>query len=302
VYRRLRASGRLTMRVKAVPEYQRFTRPSDHAKSMAELATTLHEALAAVDVGDDWLRQEGITVSVGGTCASGNMPWPTTYLDAFGHETNGQWSVPHEAVEQAVAFCGRRGLRLNVCAMGPAEHDALLDLVERHGVRDGIVQHGALMPLAHARRWAAAGFRQTVCCGFTWGKGDVYRRAFGSEVIADLNPLRRLIDEGIELAASTDWGPKNPWEQMWLAQTHLLGHSGIRNDGPDQVVTRAEALEMWTSGGAAVLDWPDLGRLRIGNYADLVVVDRDPLGCELDDLPAVQVLMTTTDGRLVPGS
>jgi hypothetical protein len=121
-------------------------------------------------------------------------------------------------------------------------------------------------------------------------------------VIADLNPLRRLIDEGIELAASTDWGPKNPWEQMWLAQTHLLGHSGIRNDGPDQVVTRAEALEMWTSGGAAVLDWPDLGRLRIGNYADLVVVDRDPLGCELDDLPAVQVLMTTTDGRLVPGS
>ena len=41
VYRRLRDTGRLTMRVKAVPEYQRFTRPSDHQKSMAELAATL---------------------------------------------------------------------------------------------------------------------------------------------------------------------------------------------------------------------------------------------------------------------
>ena len=87
----------------------------------------------------------------------------------------------------------------------------------------------------------------------------MYRRAFGAESIADLNPLRRLLDDGLVLAASTDWGPKNPWEQMWLAQTHLLGHSGIRNDGPDQVVTRAEALEMWTSGAAAVLDWPELG-------------------------------------------
>ena len=98
------------------------------------------------------------------------------------------------------------------------------------------------MPFAHARRWAAAGFRQTMCCGFTWGKGDVYRQAFGESVLADLNPLRRLLDAGITLAAASDWGPKSPWEQMWLADTHLLGHSGFRNDGPDQVVTRAEAF------------------------------------------------------------
>jgi hypothetical protein len=181
--------------------------------------------------------------------------------------------------------------------LGPAEHEVLLELVERHGVRDGIVQHGALMPLAHARRYAAAGFRQTICCGFTWGKGDVYRRAFGAASLADLNPLRRLIDAGLALAASTDWGPKNPWEQMWLAQTHLLGHSGIRNDGPDQVVTRAEALGMWTIGGAAVLDWPELGRLQPGSYADLAVVDRDPLTCDLDDLSEVEVLSTVTAGR-----
>lgn len=299
VYRRLRDAGRLTMRVKAVPEYQRFTRPSDHQKSMAELASTLDGALAAVDLGDEWVRAEGITVSCGGTCGMGNMPWPTTYRDAFGHATNGQWFISPEAIEQAVEFCAREGLRLNVCAMGPAEYEVLLRLIERHGVRDGIVQHGALMPRAYARRWASAGFRQTICCGFTWGKGDVYRNAFGDESIHDLNPLRRLLDEGLTLAASTDWGPKNPWEQMWLAHTHLLGHSGIRNDGPDQVVTRAEALEMWTSGGAAVLDWPELGRLNVGNYADLVVVDRDPLTCELDDLPGVNVLSAVTAGRAV---
>ncbi len=89
VYRRLRDAGRLTMRVKAVPEYQRFTRPSDHVKSLDELAATLTDALAGVDVDDDWVRAEGITVSATGTCAPGNMAWPTPYVDAFGHETRG---------------------------------------------------------------------------------------------------------------------------------------------------------------------------------------------------------------------
>jgi predicted amidohydrolase YtcJ len=302
VYRRLRDAGRLTMRVKAVPEYQRFTRPSDPMKSLDELADTLRGALAGVDLEDDWVRAEGITVSATGTCAPGNMRWPTPYLDAFGHETEGHWFVSEGAVDQAVGFCAETGLQLNFCAMGPSEHELFLSAVERLGARRGVVQHGAIMPLAHARRWAAAGFRQTVCCGFTWGKGDVYRRAFGETVLADLNPLRRLLDAGITLAAASDWGPKSPWEQMWLAETHLLGRSGLRNDGPDQVVTRAEAFAMWTAGGAAVLDWPQLGALTPGAYADLVVLDRDPLTCALDDLPDVVVQATMTDGNLVFGS
>jgi predicted amidohydrolase YtcJ len=302
VYRRLRDAGRLTMRVKAVPEYQRFTRPNDPVKSIDELAATLADALAAVDVDDDWVRAEGITVSATGTCAPGNMAWPTPYLDAFGHETRGRWFVSDEAIDQAVRFCAETGLQLNFCSMGPSEHDLFLDAVERHGARDGVVQHGALMPLACARRWHAAGFRQTVCCGFTWGKGDVYRRAFGEEVLADLNPLRRLLDVGMTLGAASDWGPKRPWEQMWLAETHLLGRSGDRNDGPDQVITRAESLAMWTQGGASVLDWPELGRLTPGSHADLAVLDRDPLTCDLDDLPEVVVHATLTAGEVVSGA
>ncbi len=59
---------------------------------------------------------------------------------------------------------------------------------------------------------------------------------------------------------------------------------------------------MWTAGGASVLDWPELGRLTTGAYADLAVVDRDPLTCGLDDLPGMSVHATMTDGNLVFGS
>ena len=79
VYRRLRDSGRLTMRVKAVPEYQRFTRPSDHQKSMAELAVDARRgACRGRPSATTGCAPRGSRSPVGGTCASGNMPWPTT--------------------------------------------------------------------------------------------------------------------------------------------------------------------------------------------------------------------------------
>ncbi len=59
---------------------------------------------------------------------------------------------------------------------------------------------------------------------------------------------------------------------------------------------------MWTQGGASVLDWPELGRLAPGAYADLVVLDRDPLTCALDDLPDVVVHATMTAGAVVTGA
>ena len=176
VYRRLRDAGRLTMRVKAVPEYQRFTRPNDPVKSLDELARTLRDALVSVDIDDAWVRSEGITVSVTGTCAPGNMRWPTPYLDAFGHETSGRWFVSEEAVDQAARFSATNGLQLGFCSMGPSEHELFLDAVERHGVRGGVVQHGAIMPIG-AR--ASLGRRRLSSNGVLWVHVGQGRRVSG---------------------------------------------------------------------------------------------------------------------------
>jgi hypothetical protein len=42
-----------------------------------------------------------------------------------------------------------------------------------------------------------------------------------------------------------------------------------------------------------------VGTLAAGSHADLVVVDRDPLTCDLDDLPGTQVLTTMLGGEAV---
>jgi hypothetical protein len=65
------------------------------------------------------------------------------------------------------------------------------------------------------------------------------------------------------------------------------------------VVTREEAVLMWTRDAARALGWDGVGTLAPGSHADVIVVDRDPLTCALDDLPHTTVLLTMLGGRPV---
>lgn len=56
---------------------------------------------------------------------------------------------------------------------------------------------------------------------------------------------------------------------------------------------------MWTTGAAKVIGWSDVGSLSPGNQADVLIVDRDPMRCDIDDLADTKVLRTMLGGRTV---
>jgi predicted amidohydrolase YtcJ len=197
-------------------------------------------------------------------------------------------------------------LRLNFIGAGYRDHDDFLPRAEavaaRHPAireRGWILQHAYLLTAEQTRRYAALGFRVTTSMSFSWGKGDLLAERIGTHVWPDLIPLRRLLDAGLIVGCGTDWGPKNVFEHVHLAETHRFCASGRRNDGPPQKVTRGEALRMWTRDAARVLGWDGIGTLAPGSHADLIVVDRDPLECPLNDLPGPRVLSTVVGGRTV---
>jgi predicted amidohydrolase YtcJ len=69
---------------------------------------------------------------------------------------------------------------------------------------------------------------------------------------------------------------------------------------PEQAVTIEQALEATTVTPAWLArDERRRGKLIPGHYADLVVLDRDPLACEPEELPEVQVVATMLGGRWV---
>ncbi|MFI1384183.1 amidohydrolase [Embleya sp. NPDC020886] len=309
VYRHLRAQGRLTFRVLAAPDIESVIFTPFEPLSTAEFGARLERLTAQPSERDDeFLRIDGITMSPGGPCFSGYFATHEPYTGPFGSPTRGVRFLSLEKEELFVRFCAARGIRANMCLGAFREHDDFLAIAERvvreHDFRDRrwILQHAITITPDQVRRYRALGFQVTTSVGFAWGKGRMYGERMGEHVWRDLVPLRRLLDAGLDLGGGTDWGPKNPWEQIKLAQTHEFAGSGHRNAGPDQVLTRAQALRMWTTGAARVLDWPDIGALVPGHHADIAIVDRDPARCDLDDLPGTRVLRTLLGGRTVHDS
>ena len=304
-YRMLRAGDLLTVRVLAAPDAEPYAFPWVPRLSDAEFEARLHEASAMADTSDDLLRIDGITISRGGPCWPGFMVMREPYRGPYGHLTTGIQFIPASKAVRAIEYCAEQGLRLNIVAVGDREHDEYLDQLERAAAKHDfseagwILQHAFFVEEGHTRRYADLGFDITTSMSFSWGKGDLFTERVGEQVLPDLLPLRRLLDAGINVSCGSDWGPKNLFEHMELACTHRFAGSGRTNRGPAQEITREETVAMWTREAAKVLRWEGVGTLAPGSHADLVVVDRDPLTCPLDDLPGTKVLTTTLGGEAV---
>jgi predicted amidohydrolase YtcJ len=306
MYQQLRAAGMLTMRVQATFDVESVIFYPFEPMSLPDFDERLKSlAPQSSDTADDLFRIAGMTISPGGPCFAGHFAMHEPYADPFGRPTKGQRFVSLEKEESFVRFCAQNGIRANICIGSYREHDDFLEIAERvvteHDFRHKawILQHAITISPDHVRRYKALGFQVTTSVGFAWGKGAMYDERIGRHIWHDMVPLRRLLDAGLDVSGGSDWGPKSPWEQIALAQTHEIAGTDLRNDGPDQVITRMESLAMWTTSAAKILGWSGIGSIRPGNHADLIFVDRDPSTCDIDELKHTRVHRTLLAGNVV---
>jgi len=307
VYRWLRAEDRLSLRVLCCPEAEPSGVPWTDPLQPSEYAERLERARDIADRSDDLFRIDGVTVSPYGPCWPGFALMREPYLDPYGEQTTGRSAVSPEKVEQAIRFCYDQDVRLNIVASGLAEIDSHLEKLEALGDapldaegRAWILQHFSFAEPDLVQRSAALGLDVTTTMSFSWGKGELVRERFGERLLADFIPVARLLDSGLHVAAGTDWGPKNVFEHIALAVDPCYAASG--KPAPTPGIGRQQALDMWTGEAARVLRWEGIGSLEPGNHADLVIVDRDPLTCPVEDLPGTQVVTTLLGGEVVAGT
>jgi hypothetical protein len=286
-------------------EAENYAQSWDKPLSIEEFRANLDAAAASESTADEWLRHRGVTLSRGGPCWPGFMRMHEPYEGPYGEQTRGVTFVSGEKEQIAIDYCARNDVRLNFIGAGYCDHDDFLARAEAVDAdiplrgRRWILQHNYLCTAEQARRYAALGFDVTTSMSFSWGKGDLMERRIGKHVWRDLIPLRRLLDAGLTVACGSDWGPKNVFEHIALAQSHEFCASGHRNDTPAHKVERAEAVAMWTRDAARVLQWEGIGALAPGAHADLIVIDRDVFTCALQDVAATEVLRTVAGGDCV---
>ncbi len=112
--------------------------------------------------------------------------------------------------------------------------------------------------------------------------------------------MKRYLDAGLPVSSGTD-APVVPYPPLWTLY-HFVTRDTIAGGvlGPDQRISREQALRIATNGNAwLTFEERDKGSIEVGKFADLVLLSEDPMTCPEPRLRDADVLLTIAGGRIV---
>jgi predicted amidohydrolase YtcJ len=273
-WQRLEAEGSLSLRVwQSLP---------------AEKADELRDADIRSGFGSPLLRLGYLKAFMDGTLGSQTA----RMLDGSGVEITSR-----DQLAEFIRAAARAGFPLAVHAIGDLANREALDAFEATrgewqplGLRQRI-EHAQLLAAEDVPRFAELGVAASVQFSHAPSDRDLADRFWG-ELDSEPYAFRSLLDSGAVVANGSD----APIEEL----DPLAGiRAGVQRTlderpawHPEQSLTVEEALEAtcvtpaWLSG-----DERRRGRLLPGYYADLVVLDRDPLEAALADVAVVATML-----------
>ncbi|MEU0791964.1 amidohydrolase [Amycolatopsis sp. NPDC005961] len=208
--------------------------------------------------------------------------------DTHGGCFHGSTTMPPEELTDWLRTAASAGFSAKVHCTGDASVRQFLDAVSRlraEGFAETRFQvaHGQFVHPDDLPRFAALGVAADIS-PFLWVPGvipDAIAEVLPASRAARMQPNRTLLDTGALVAGGSDWPVSespNAWEGIAGLVTREDPHG--RRPGalwPEQAITLAEAIEVFTLGGARAAGLDDVtGSLTPGRSADFVVLDRDP--------------------------
>jgi predicted amidohydrolase YtcJ len=300
-YMELWRSGAMTTRVRLL---QKVTGQED----VAALSSVL-----APNFGDDYLRIGGFKFLSDGGIEAAYMSERYRVVEGEQNDPDfvGKLILPVgglEELKQMFLTAAERRWQVQVHAVGDATITAIVDLMEevneKYKLRDlrWTIMHIFLPTEASLEKIKRLGLYVTVQ-DHPVKLGHNMTRYWGEERAARSIPVKSILKKNIPAGGGTDapvvdW---NPFESMWWMTTRKVYAQGTtRVLGPEEAVTRQEALRLYTMGSAANAFMEDrIGSLEPRKYADLAVLSDDFLTVPDDALPNIRSLMTMVGGKIV---
>ena len=133
-------------------------------------------------------------------------------------------------------------------------------------------------------------------------QGEYFVERYGIGAAEATPPVAKMLDKGIRISAGTDAtrvASYNPWVSLaWLVTGKTVG--GLRIYPQRNCLDRETALRMWTEN----VTWfsneeGKKGRIQVGQFADLIVPDRDYFACPESDIADTTSDLTIVGGKIV---
>jgi predicted amidohydrolase YtcJ len=289
VYRQLEREGGLAVRVHGLP----IRRPDGGTDTLP-----LPQRFVS-----DFLRIDGVKFF-----ADGGLSGATAAISLHYKETGTQGVLrfDDEDLFELMREAHDAGFRIATHAIGDVAIEQVITAYERvqaanpnPALRHRIEHLGlpSAGHLARARALNVIAVPQTV---FLYALGKTYRRYLPDAFFPRCFPVRAMLDAGLMVALSSD-APVVADDHPMLGMKAALDRLDATGQpiAPEQAITAAEALWAYTMGGAVASgDESNRGSLTPGKWADMVVLDGDPLTTEPAALPGLRVVQTFVAGEL----
>ena len=252
----------------------------------------------------DRLRMGGVKIYADGALGSRGAWLKQPYADAPGQ--SGAGFLTEDQLENRMSRAAMDGWQVAVHAIGDRANAQVLDAIDAlvptyTGDRRWRIEHAQIVDPADLPRFGRNGVIASMQPTHQTGDRTMAEARLGQARLAGAYAWASMLKVGSRLAFGSDFPVEkpDPWAG-WAAAFTRQDADGEPFGGwrPEERVTREQAWWAYT-GGAAYAGFAEdkFGTLAVGQRADFVIVDRDPLLASPGDLRATAVEETWVGGE-----
>ncbi len=280
----------------------------------------LHVAQHPLRQGDPTLRIIGVKTYQDGGMLTGSAymlePWGLSKIYSITDPRyRGVLFIPKEKLLEIVRLTIENDLQFTAHSVGDGAVTNLVDIYEEISKEMPIrktrpcITHCNFMTLDCIERMAKLGIAADMQPAWLYLDAPTLTEQFGYKRLQYFQPMRSLFEQGVLVGGGSDHmqkigslrsiNPYNPFLGMWVTLTRRSRWSDTQLH-PEEAITREQAIRFYTKNNATLLFLDQAtGSLEPGKLADLIVLDRDIMECEVDAIQETQVLSTYVGGKLV---
>ena len=252
-----------------------------------------------------------VKLFIDGTVEGGTGLTLEPYPD--GHPGIANWE--EDEVTDITGKANAQGFTMHIHTMGDGAVHRCVNAFVAKGTKE------ARNTLVHVRNMPQEDFRRVadndivVVSGMLWHvlPDEMWEpiKAFAPASVAWKSyPMKSYFDNGIVMTSHCDFpatsgSPYDPFGIMEIAVTGSCPFPGepdrfTRPWWPEELITREQALQALTVNGAWQMHCEkERGSIKVGKYADFLLVDKDVLECPVRDIHNAKVISTWFEGEKV---
>jgi predicted amidohydrolase YtcJ len=294
VYHDLKEEKKLTVRI---TEWLHFLEPLDQLENKSAQGGRT----------DPWLKTGALKMVTDGALGSRTAAMLAPYSDD--PSTSGILTLDPEKLKAMALERDKAGFQLNFHAIGDRANRVSLDVFESllriNGTRDrrDRIEHAQVVAPEDIPRFARLNVIASMQPAHQTNDMRWAEQRLGPERSKGAYAWNSIQKSGARLAFGTDYDvePVNPFRGLYACVTRELPEGGPAGGWqPQEKISLDDCIRAYTAGSAyAEFEDGKKGELKVGQYADFIILSQDLTKAAPSDLLKTQVLRTVVGGRTV---